>query len=118
LTMSARDIELLRRPLPEFRQRHPSYNRRVFAWLKDGIDSGPSDPWWLGRDRFQKRYQIKISDYHYHGGGGIISQIFLRHLSPVDIDTVDTRDRLFAYLKTPPPTMPDNCRFLKLDPRD
>ncbi|MBU2643472.1 metallophosphoesterase [bacterium] len=110
--MSLRDIQLLSEPVPEFGYRRIPYNRKLSVHLRKFIPKPEKGTWWLKRDLFERNYPIKISDYHYSGGGGSISQIFLPITGRVRISEMTIRDRFFQYMLQKGPELPDVCRFL------
>jgi len=113
---AVRDIALLTQPLPEFGSRKVAYNRRLYPWFKEPLDTFDPPGVWLDADRFEKRITVKISDYHYFGGGGIIPRLFWETNPAIQVDAESTRDRLFMFLQTASGQLPETCRFLKPAP--
>jgi len=111
--MSLRDIQLLSNPIPEFGRRRISYNRVLYTHFKTQIPTQKQPAWWLNREPFRERFYIKISDYHYFGGGGIIPQIFFPKNQKVEISKQVLRDRFFEYMQKRRPNLPEACGFMK-----
>lgn len=112
VNLSLRDIHLLRHPEAEFGRRWIPGNRRLFPYFVRPVVAQKNRSWWLDRNRFKRTHPVKISDYHFHGGGGIIAQIFLDKQSKPQHSAQTTRERFFAFLQTMP-VLPYECRFLE-----
>ncbi len=114
--LSRRDIHLLEHPIPNYSQRNITYNRRLFSWFKIPLKHVEEDTWWLQSDCFERKHYVKISDYHYQGGGGIVPALFLGDSDQVKRSTEIIQERLYHYLKQEIKSMPKECRFIKYDP--
>ncbi|MBU3916078.1 metallophosphoesterase [bacterium] len=112
---SKRDIYLLGHPDPEYGQKRISYNKVLFPWIKAPLKDYDDNSMWLKPSQYERKYLIKICDYHYEGGGGIIPQLFLRKGDFVERSDVSTRDRLFSFLKSERKSLPKECDFLKYE---
>lgn len=110
--MSQRDIQLLNKPAAEFGRYRPPYNRVLFTHLKNDWVVSKQVTWWLQNDRFKRIYPVKISDYHFFGGGGIMPQIFLSKTRKVSASNITIRDRFFEYMQQGP-DLPEECDFLQ-----
>ncbi len=115
LRMSARDLFLLTHPNPEFGYRRLAYNRKLYLWSRDQLVPQRSSSFWLEGSQFDRIYSVAISDYHFHGGGGIVRQVFLSEKDVLSRSDFYLRDSLFAYLKKQK-SLPDECGFLKFSP--
>ena len=108
--MSLRDIHLLSNPIPVSGRRRVSYNRVLFSHFKSHIPA-QQQAWWLNSELFRKKYYVKISDYHYFGGGGIIPQIFSPGNQEVKMSKLVLRDRFFDFMQQGP-KLPPACDFM------
>lgn len=111
ILLSSRDIELLSEPIPPFGHKRIPYNRRLVAWLKQDFPESADDGF-LRASHWEKKHLIKLADYHYWGGGGIISPLFVEDWQTVEISESYMRDDLFFYLKTHR-ALPDRCKCLR-----
>ncbi len=110
--LSLRDIQLLIRPESEFGRRRVPGNRLLFPFFSRRLPDFKSNVWWLDRSSFDRIYPVKVSDYHFNGGGGIIPQLFLPPGQALDASAVSIRDRLFEYMKKVL-ELPEECTFLR-----
>lgn len=110
--LSSREIHLLKNPEPEFGSRRIYGNRRLYAYLKRTVETPKDDAWWLRAKQFDSVYLIKISDYHYNGGGGLMAQVFLQKAALHSRSSATVREQVYDYLKSDP-LLPESCRFLK-----
>ncbi|MBT3225106.1 MAG: bifunctional metallophosphatase/5'-nucleotidase [Deltaproteobacteria bacterium] len=111
--LSLRDIQLLSQPVPEFGRRRIPYNRVLFSHFTSNVTVPEQPLWWLNGDEFIKKYPVKIADYHYYGGGGIKSQIFLSSNQKVNISKRVMRDQFFDFMQQRGPDLPESCEFLR-----
>ncbi|MDH5559564.1 MAG: metallophosphoesterase [Deltaproteobacteria bacterium] len=111
--LSQRDIHLLKNPKPEFGRRKIPANRVLFPWFKDKGNGNPFIDSSGGIQDFKRIYPVLISDYHFNGGAGIISPLFLSPGDRLDSSGDFIRDRLFAYLDQNTEPLPKECAFLK-----
>lgn len=110
--LSKREIALLGSPEPESGRRRVSGNRILYGQLKTEMNTYEKDAWWLPSEWFEPVYHIKISDYHYHGGAGIVPALFLSAERAVHRSKSTIRGRVFEYLSRGP-SLPRECRFLR-----
>jgi len=110
--LSAREIQLLEDPVPESGRRQVPSNRVLFGWFKAEIPRSEEKGWFLQRKQFEPLYRVRISDYHYHGGAGIIPSLFLSADRTQGWSEMTTRERVFAYLRQGP-SLPEVCGFLR-----
>ncbi len=110
--MSLRDIQLLSNPTPEYGRRRIAYNRVLFSHFKSHIPAKEQPSWWLNGELFKKKYYVKISDYHYTGGGGIIQQTFSPRNRKVETSKLVLRDRFFEFMRQRGPNLPKDCEFM------
>lgn len=114
VNLSWNDIYLLTHPIPEFGKRKITYNRLLFSKMKaEGINLINQDNWWLNRADYKRDKIIKISDYHFYGGGGIIPALFLKPKANVVISKNIFQEQLVDYLKNNKQLKPEPCQFLK-----
>lgn len=112
--LSHRDIELLTNPRPEFGSYKVAYNRKLIPWIKRNIGI-KSDSFLPAKNDFKKQHLFKITDYHFWGGGGIRSKLFLSDKDMIAISNEFQRDQLFNFLKSAT-TLPKICDFLEFNP--
>ncbi|MCP4298765.1 MAG: hypothetical protein GY786_24550 [Proteobacteria bacterium] len=111
LFLSKRDIELLLHPEPEFGRRRISYNQILYPYLKDQVYS--TDQGWLrSKEDFLKKYPVKISNYHYNGGGGVLKKILYSSKKTISGPGNFIRNNLFNYLKIQS-SLPPECKILE-----
>ncbi|MCP4756599.1 MAG: bifunctional metallophosphatase/5'-nucleotidase [Proteobacteria bacterium] len=113
IDVSLRDIYLLSHPTSEYGRKKVHRNRILFPWIKVPLNTVEKNTWWLDRGRFERKYRIKISDYHFQGGGGIIPRLFPDRNRTPDRSNEYLRDRLFDFLKSKENQLPQACGFLK-----
>ncbi len=111
--LSKRDIYLLNHPQREFGKWKVAYNRKLFFWSKKPLDYKEADSfWWPDSDVFDRRIKFGLSDYHAHGGGGVVPGLFI-HDEMIEAEKGQfLKERLFKYLSTSKDPLPDNCGFL------
>lgn len=113
--LSKRDLQLLQTPQSHSNRRRIPYNRVLYPFYRSfplPIDYRRTS-WWLNKEIFLRRFQIKISDYHFNGGGGLRGIIFWSSQTPIQISQIGMRERLFQFLKRPHRPLPPICDFLK-----
>ncbi len=109
--LSQRDIKLLTHPRPEFGAYKVPYNRKLIPWIKNHINM-ESSRFLPAKNEFEKQYLFKITDYHFWGGGGLRSKLFLSDNDNLASSHEFQRDKLFNYLKSAT-SLPDICDFLE-----
>lgn len=115
VALTLREIYLIKYPARSFGYRKIPYNRILFSWVKGELPK-EEKYWWLNSGQYQDRYPIKLSDYHYHGGGGIIPALFLRGEEKAQYSDLLIREVLFRSLQKREPPLPEVCSFLSYSP--
>jgi len=110
--LSLRDIQMLTRPEPEFGRRRVPGNRLLFPYFRRKLPDFKSNGWWLDHSGFDRIYLVKVSDYHFNGGGGVFPQLFLPPDQAFEPSLVSIHDHLFEYLKQVP-ELPKECSSLQ-----
>ena len=87
--------------------------RNVHLFMNDRIELSDFQGGWLIKDDFDRKFQIVVSDYHFHGGGGVLSQYFVHQRKAFRYLKDITRDRFFNYLTTYTGSLPKSCQFLR-----
>jgi len=114
IKMSHNDIFLATHPKPEFGKRRSAYNRRLFSYFKtEWNNTLNKQSWWPNRKDYKKNKTVKISDYHFYGGGGVLSAIFLKQKGEANITGKIFQEQLIDYLKSNQQLEPESCQFLK-----
>ncbi len=111
LFLSKRDIELLLHPEPEFGRRRISYNQILYPYLKDQFYQ-TNKGWLRSKEDFKKSYPVKISNYHYNGGGGVLRKILYSSKKTISGPGNFIRSNLFNYLKVQS-SLPLECKTLE-----
>ena len=109
--LNQRDINLLSNPKPEFGSYRVPYNRKLIPWIKKRYNI-EDDSFLLAKNDFKKQYLFKITDYHFWGGGGIRSKLFLSDNDRIAFSNEFQRDILFNFLKSAT-SLPKMCDFLE-----
>ncbi len=115
IRMSRRDIHLLRHPRAEYGKWRVAYNRKLFFWSDSGLESDTGDYWWPSAEAFERRFLVKVGDYHAFGGGGLLSGLFFQKENFEELSPSFLKDTLFRYLSTGRKRLPRVCSFLKPD---
>ncbi len=115
VNLSRRDIEILAHPKPEYGARKVPYNRVLIPWFKKNFSVEPAG-FWLKADSYEKKYCFKLTDYHFWGGGGLKSKLFIKSDDLIKISKKFQRDILFQYLKNAK-SLPKTCYFLRYNAR-
>jgi len=113
--LSSRDLNLLNRHHQKSVEKPNLAGRSLFPWFKQLEEYEPETTWLLNRSQYDKKYVIKISDYHFWGGGGVFSRLYLKDESLVKMSDVYLKDRLFDYLSAFR-ELPEVCSFLYYQP--
>jgi len=116
IKISKNDIFLVTHPKPEFGKRRSSYNRKLFPYFKAGWDNTfTKQSWWPNREDYKKNKTVKISDYHFYGGGGLLATIFLKQRGEAKITVTGKifQEQIIDYLKSNQQLEPESCQFLK-----
>ena len=117
MRMSIRDIQLLSNPQTEYGKRKVSYNRKLFLWTKNKLSNGFDAYWWPNSHDFDRRYRIKVSNYHAAGGGGVVSGAFFMKEDYINDSPFFFKERLFDYLDNRKELFSNPCQFLIRDER-
>lgn len=109
--LNRREIHLLEHPAPESGRRRIPGNRKLYSYFKQPLSKMDDRDWQLKWQDYDRIYPVKISDYHFNGGGGIIPQLFLSKEEVRVYSLISIREQLFNYLSQRP-GLPPECRFL------
>jgi len=111
--MSGREIALLIRNNQQVLADGTVRFKSVYPLVKGRVKIDNEGSWWLNLRNFEDKYTILVSDYHYHGGGGVLSQLFMNREEKAVYSTGIIRDRLFQFLAVQQDNLPKDCSFLK-----
>ena len=113
--MNRRDIHLLRHPSAEYGKRRIASNRQLFFWSESGLgsDNQSDHYWWPDAEIFDRRFLLKVSNYHAYGGGGLMSALFFEKEDFKEDSPRFLKENLFQYLNDTHETLPSTCFFLK-----
>ena len=114
ILLNRKEISLLQYPESTYGYRKVTYNQLLFPYLRTEFAEF-SQSWWLSKKNFTQIYAIKISDYHFNGGGGILKKIFYLPERGAVSSKYFLRDRLFKFLKRKS-TLPPQCNILQTIP--
>ena len=111
--MNAREIGLiLARWAPQGnRKKRPQ--KSIYLRMKQNKVFREEKKWWLDAKDFRTKYQILVGDYHYQGGGGVLSQFFINFRESRRSSSDFLREKLYSYLSKVNQPLPDSCKFLK-----
>jgi 2',3'-cyclic-nucleotide 2'-phosphodiesterase (5'-nucleotidase family) len=112
--LSWNDIYLLTHPKPEFGKYRITYNRHLFsAFNTEGMTVIDKQNWWPNREDYNRDKVVKISDYHFYGGGGVLSALFLKPVANATINKTIFQEQLIDYLNNKKQLKPESCQFLR-----
>jgi len=108
IRVSQRDLALLARPAAPFGRKKPPYRRIVYLKLNQKLNLD-LNTLGLSAEVRERKYKVLISDYHFHGGGGVLPMLFTN--LPPQPPGPSIREQVADYLKANR-ALPSSCTML------